>query len=132
MDKELKERLKDKTIWMRGFYMLLFAAIYSITEIVIAVVAIFQFFFKLLTGAVNRQLLKFGQGLSTFIYQIMIFLTFNSEDKPYPFASWPQGLPETPKSASSGIKTSSVKKKTRSVKVSKSSDKEGEKPKDES
>lgn len=94
MDDNLKKNLTAKNTWVRGLYMLLFALIYSITKILVAAVAVFQFFATLLTGKANERLMTFGQNLSTFIYQIIQFFTFNSEEKPYPFSPWPQGLPE--------------------------------------
>jgi len=39
----------------------------------------------------NERLLDFSSDLSVYIYQILQFLTFNSEAKPYPFAVWPNG-----------------------------------------
>ena len=54
---------------------------------------LFQFVSIILTGNVNEQLLKFGQNLSTCLYQITIFLTFNSEQRPFPFNAWPDGTP---------------------------------------
>ena len=39
------------------------------------------------------RLVKLGQSLSTYIYQILTFLTFNSNEHPYPFGAWPKGVP---------------------------------------
>jgi hypothetical protein len=38
-------------------------------------------------------LLKLGQGLASYIYQIVQFLNFNSEHLPYPFSGWPRAEP---------------------------------------
>ena len=93
MDEQLKERLTEQSTWLRFLYMVIFAVIFSITEIVIAAVVIFQFLVKLVTGKVNQQLLTLAQSLGTYVYEIVIFLGFNSEEKPFPFAPWPQGVP---------------------------------------
>lgn len=93
MEKTLKENLAKDSTWMRALYMVLFAILYSIAEIVIAVVVVFQFFAVLITGKANARLLKLGQGLSTYVYQVMLFLTFNSEYHPYPLGAWPKGAP---------------------------------------
>ena len=74
---------------MRGFYIILFAFIYSIAEVVLAAVVLFQFLTTLFTGNKNERLLEFGNNLSSFIYQILKYLTYNSDDKPYPFDEWP-------------------------------------------
>ena len=83
----------DPSIWQRLLYMLLFFIIYGVTEIVIYAVVIFQFFAVLITGQSNPRLLVFGQNLSTYVYQIMRFLTFNSEQLPFPITAWPNGAP---------------------------------------
>lgn len=85
-----------RSIWMRALYMLLFVIIYSIAEILVAVVAVFQFLCVLITGSRNWQVLDFGQSLSTYVYEILLFETFNSERLPFPFADWPDGAPREP------------------------------------
>ena len=93
MDEHLKERLTEQSTWLRALYMLLFAVIFSITELVIAAVVILQFLTKLFSGKVNQQLLTLAQSLGTYVYDIVIFMGYNSEEKPFPFAPWPQGAP---------------------------------------
>ena len=93
MSNEIKANLKQQTIWLRGLYMLMFALFYSVAEIVLFAVVVFQFLFILFTGNNNPRLLRLGQSLATYIYQILQFLTFNSDYQPYPFAEWPTGKP---------------------------------------
>lgn len=80
----------DRSIWKRAVFMVLFAIIYSITEIVVVVVAVFQFFCVLITGAKNARVLELGRDLSAYIYEILVFETFNSEQLPFPFSPWPR------------------------------------------
>ena len=108
MSDELKEHLKERKTWLRGLYMLLFAIFYTVAEIVITAVVIFQFLLALFTGKSNERLLKLGQSLSTYVYQILQFLTFNSDYHPYPFGAWPKGAPkESAKQAKSTSKDTS-------------------------
>lgn len=93
MQNEPQDANTEPSIWKRLLYMLLFLIIYGVTEIVIYAVVIFQFFAVLITGQSNQQLLVFGQSLSTFVYQIMRFLTFNSEQLPFPIGAWPKSTP---------------------------------------
>lgn len=90
MDEEIKQRILNKAIWTRGLFMLLFVLLSGVARLVIGVVAVFQFFSVLFTGAANARLLRLGQSLSVYIYQITLFLTFNSEWKPFPFGDWPE------------------------------------------
>ena len=93
MNSDVKENLKSQSTWMRGLYMLLYLLFSSLAEIVLAAIIIFQFLLKLFTGETNDRLLKLGQSLSTYLYQIFRFMSFNSEYHPYPFGAWPKGEP---------------------------------------
>ena len=93
MDKTLKTHITDQNTWIRGLTMLLFVVIYAVARLVIGAVVAFQFLSVLFTGTANGRLLKFGQSLGTYIYQIILYLTFNSADRPYPFGTWPSGPP---------------------------------------
>ena len=94
MSNDVKNNLKQQSTWMRGLYMLLFSVFYTIAEIVLFAVVIFQFLLKLFTGDTNDRLRKLGQGLATYLYQILKFLSFNSDHHPYPFGAWPKGEPK--------------------------------------
>ncbi|MDX5151634.1 MAG: DUF4389 domain-containing protein [Acidiferrobacterales bacterium] len=89
MDPEFKERVTAKPTWTRGLYILLFIVIYNIAEIVVYAVVILQFLFTLFGGDRNAQLQTLGKNLSTFIYQVFMYITYNTDERPYPFAPWP-------------------------------------------
>ncbi len=97
MSDDVKENLKDQSTWKRGLYMLLYILFSRIAEIVLGFVILFQFLLKLFTGETNDRLLKLGQGLSTYLYQVFQYLTFNTEYHPYPFGAWPKGEPKPAK-----------------------------------
>lgn len=90
MTQELEKEQHDSSdLLIRGLYMLLFVVLYSITELVVAAVVIIQFLIHLLLKETNKQLLDFGHSLGRYIYQILLFQTFNTEEKPFPFNDWP-------------------------------------------
>lgn len=93
MNDNLKQNLKDRNTWVRGLYILLLAFIFWIADFILVGIVIFQFIHKLLTGKTNERLLKLGQSLASYIYQIVQFMTFNSDYRPYPFGTWPDGIP---------------------------------------
>ena len=97
MDPDIKQNISSSSTWGRGLFMVLFGIIYSVAEIVLITVVFTQFCFVLITNEKNPRLLRFGHELSTFIYSVFLFLTFNSEEKPFPFAPWPtsEDLEET-------------------------------------
>ena len=102
MSDDVKENLKDQSTWKRGLYMLLYIIFSRIAEIVLGVVILFQFLLKLFTGETNDRLLKLGQQISTYLYQVFQYLTFNTEYHPYPFGAWPKGEPKPAKITDQG------------------------------
>ena len=84
-----KISLLNSNTWIRGAYMLLFGLLLVAARLVISIVVVVQFLFVLLVGADNQNLRNLGQGLGKWVYQTLMFLTFNSEEKPFPFDEWP-------------------------------------------
>ncbi|MCI0652943.1 MAG: DUF4389 domain-containing protein [Methylococcaceae bacterium] len=68
--------------------MLIFAVILGLVRILLWAVVLLQILSSLITGSPNGNALKFGQTLSLYIYRILLFLTYNSDDRPFPFADW--------------------------------------------
>lgn len=93
MDDDTKKNLTDRGIWLRLVHILVFVVAFNIAEVLIAAVTVFQFLSKLITRDTNRNLADFGQNLATYVYQVILFLTFRSDDKPFPFGPWPSGAP---------------------------------------
>ncbi len=93
MNNDVKDNLKSQSTWIRGLYILIYAIFYTVAKIVIFAIIVFQFLLKLFTGETNERLRKLGQGLSTYIYQILQYMNFNSDYQPYPFGAWPKGEP---------------------------------------
>jgi uncharacterized membrane protein len=89
MDKELKEKLLVKSKWLRGMFMALFIVVEYFVAWAIVLVSVFQFIWTLLTGKPNDKLVDFTKHLNDYFLQVISFLTYNSEEKPFPFASWP-------------------------------------------
>jgi hypothetical protein len=97
MDETIKSHLTNPDLWVRGLFMILFAVAYSIAELVVVLVVVVQFLIVLFTGRSNENLQTFGKNLSTYVYQILQFETFNTETRPFPFSPWPDEAPgETP------------------------------------
>lgn len=95
MNDEFLKPYKDKSVWLRGLYMLIFMFLIGVAKFVAFVVIVFQFIIVLFTSETNANLLAFGQSLSAYQYQIMMFLTYNSESHPFPMGDWPTGVPSS-------------------------------------
>ena len=93
MDSQIKAHLTDRGVWIRLVYMILFVALFYIAVFVIAVVIVVQFLTKLFTGKLNPRLQALGENLAAYVYEIIAYLTFHTDDMPYPFSPWPKGAP---------------------------------------
>lgn len=92
--KLVKENLKRGSTWLRLFFMFVVVILYSVSRVVVSLVVLLQFFWVLLSGETNKSLENFGLSLATYTYQIISYLTFNTEERPFPFdLDWPAGPP---------------------------------------
>jgi len=89
MDDDLRQNLTASETWIRGLFILMFAFLLIVARLVTGAVVVIQFLFTVLTGQTNGNLKNFGASLARYIYSCLLFVTYNSDDKPYPFAQWP-------------------------------------------
>lgn len=88
----IEQNIKSRTTWLRLLFMALFGVIISLTGMVGTVIVVIGFFWVLFTGEVNPELRRIGQAIAGYMYEIVRYLTFNTDDKPFPFGgSWPSG-----------------------------------------
>ena len=86
---DIKENAKNIDVWTRGLFILIYAVIFCFLFGLIWLVVIFQFFIKLITGELNQPLLDFSDSLNCYVSQILLYITFKSEQRPFPFSPWP-------------------------------------------
>ena len=89
MENQAKINLCNVDTWIRALYMILFGFLSVISRLLILVVSCLQFLSVLWAGVLNKNLQSFGQATSIWTYQAFLFLTYNSDEKPFPFSSWP-------------------------------------------
>ncbi len=89
MSGDIKENVTRRSIWLRLVFMIVMGVAYGVAEIVASVVIVFQFLTSLFTGKPNDRLNRFGRNLARYFQQITVYMTFATEEKPFPFASWP-------------------------------------------
>ena len=93
---DLERNITAKATWLRFLFMVVFGLIYGLSRLVIAAVVVIQFFHVLFSGETNSRLLTFGRSLAIYTFELVEYLTFNSETKPFPLgADWPQDLPQS-------------------------------------
>lgn len=129
MDEELKHNLTAGETWVRGLFILLFAFFLFVARIVTGAVVVIQFLFTVFTGQTNDNLRNFGRSLSRYIYQCLLFLTYNSDTKPFPFEDWPESKllveEESKKAAPKKKARAKAKPKARAKKAVKAEDEAG-------
>ncbi|WP_323844939.1 DUF4389 domain-containing protein [Microbulbifer magnicolonia] len=89
-NKELKHNLTSGNQWLRLIYMVLFAFLLEIAGLVMLAIVALQFLFSIITGSANDNLRRLGDQIASYFYQTLQFLIYNTEEKPFPFAEWPE------------------------------------------
>ena len=92
-DVRIADNVKSWSTWQRLLFMILFFALWSISRVVVFAVVVLQFLCVLFSGNANERLRRLGHGLATYSYQIVLYLTFGTEEQPFPFSNWPDGPP---------------------------------------
>lgn len=80
-----------RNLWIRALFMVLMAFVFQLCGTLLFIVAILQLAISLVNDGPNQRLLAFGRGLGCYLQQITLFLTFASDDVPFPFSDWPSG-----------------------------------------
>ena len=92
---DLERNIKSRSTWLRFFFMIILAVLYALSRLVVTAVVVIQFFNVLIQGEKNEGLLTFGRSLAIYSFEVVDYLTFNREEKPFPFDSkWPTSLPK--------------------------------------
>jgi hypothetical protein len=87
---ELKRHVKDKDTWLRFAYMVVLCIAFYLTILITFATAIFQFFARLFSGASFEGMSVFGENLAHYHLQVTRYLTFASDERPFPFAPFPE------------------------------------------
>lgn len=91
MDTEdIKRELSVADKWIRLLFIVLYVVLWQIAEIVLGVTVVIQFLWTLFAGAPNPSLREFGQRLGAWLQQVVDFLTYVGDARPWPFGlDWP-------------------------------------------
>ena len=86
-DIETNER--EKPGLLRALYTILFLIIIRLISMVLFVIAITQYIYSWLTGEPNEKILYFTEGLAEYSKQLVSYVGFNTDEKPWPVGDWP-------------------------------------------
>ena len=88
MEENTNKSTTTNPIWKRLISMLILGFAYGVAEVVFVALVIVQVLFGLFRVNQNEPLKKMGKQISDYMYEILIFLTFNSEHRPFPYQGW--------------------------------------------
>jgi len=81
---------------MRGLFMLIFFVAARFVAVLATFIALYQFICTLITRKPNDNLKDFGKDLSVYAAEIIEFLTYSTDRKPWPFSPGNEAEPEVP------------------------------------
>jgi hypothetical protein len=89
MSDSVKKSFLNLGTWIRIGYIAFFLLLLSIASSVAFSLVLLQAASVLLTGRDNEKLREFGQSLGQWGFQSLLFATYNTEHRPFPFSDWP-------------------------------------------
>lgn len=82
---ELKRNILSLSQWIRILYMVFYAIACWLITIVLPVIIIAQILISLITGRDNENLRTVGMRVADYFHDMLTFLVYGSETKPWPF-----------------------------------------------
>lgn len=87
---QIVDNLRKPAVWIRIVFMVAFAVVlYLIIAPGILVVIMAQILFVFIAGSPNSNLRDFSIALVEYIFQILKFLIYATDNKPFPFSNFP-------------------------------------------
>ena len=97
MEQQAVARRNIKEDLLRGAFMLLFFVAARCVAVLVSVIALFQFLSVLIASKPNDNVKHFAGNLSLYAAEIIQFLSYNTDRKPWPYSKWPEERPSAPK-----------------------------------
>ena len=90
MTSEFSTRMRSGQTWLRLVLMIIyFFVVYTVVRLLVGISMLFQFVHQLVKGSRAERLYDFTADLNAFSYSVLQYLTFNSDERPFPFCDWP-------------------------------------------
>lgn len=81
----IKKNISNIDTWCRGLLIIIFSAVFHVLMALILLLVLFQFVTKLISGGHNPYVEQFSLKTVSYLIQIIQYLTFQSDEKPFPF-----------------------------------------------
>ncbi len=85
LEENVKTQVKDKNTWLRLLLIVLFGAVFYAVFFITCIVGVIQFIARVLTGKPLASLREFSLTLSEYAQELVNYITYVSDVKPYPF-----------------------------------------------
>lgn len=91
MENQIQQDTKSahEAKWMRLLFMIILLFCGWIAGWLVGLIAVFQFLSTVIANKQNDDLLKFSKSLNLYITKIIQFVTYQSEERAFPFSPWP-------------------------------------------
>mgnify|MGYP000031599254 CR=1 FL=1 len=88
---DLVENLKQTSVWQRVFFTLGFALLFNVIIVPLVLLTVLvQVIFALLGGEKNERIAELSEQLLAYVGQLVRFLLFLTEQRPFPFSDFPE------------------------------------------
>ena len=87
---EVNDTQHPKADMARVVYMIMYLIIGKVISIILFIIAVGQLLYSWLSGSPNEKILPFSASMSEYAKQIVLYVSFNTDEKPWPSADWPE------------------------------------------
>jgi hypothetical protein len=81
--------IQPRSWWLRALFMLVMCVAFHVAAWLLLIIAIVQLVLMAASDGPNERLRAFGRGLGRYLAQIASFVSFASDEVPFPFSDWP-------------------------------------------
>lgn len=85
----LSENIKEPSIWVNFFLKVIYLIFLNFIIPFFGFITLLQFLFSLGSKKPNDNLISFSKKISIYTYQIINFITYSSDERPWPFNAFP-------------------------------------------
>ena len=85
----LSENIKEPSIWVNFFLKVIYLIFLNFIIPFLGFITLLQLLFSLGSKKPNVNLISFSKKISIYIYQIINFITYSSDERPWPFNTFP-------------------------------------------
>lgn len=86
---QIRANLLSTTFWVRVLFMAIFILVLWVLSMALAVICVIQTLILLVSGELNQPLRRLAATSTDYLRDVVAFLLFVTEEKPFPFAPLP-------------------------------------------